>query len=147
MSRYAPKKPRGRGDPGATQAFTISAADVLNALPPPPSVTPAAAPQVVTVDYATTDQRRIYRETVPVPVPIPTASSSSNDAGTAPSVDDPPLSIPNWAPFFRDDGMDNAEDNTAEPSAQEHARRYVNSVSPQFTLSFREPNVSIRTPR
>ena len=85
------------------------------------------APQLVTVDYATTDQRRIYRETFPVP--IPTTSSSNDDSGSAPSVDDPPLSIPNWAPFFRDDGMDDAEDNTAEPSAQEHARRYVNSVS------------------
>ena len=127
MSTYAPKKPRGRGDPGATQTFAISAADVLNALPPPPSVTPTAAPQLVTVDYATTDQRRIYRETFPVP--IPTTSSSNDDSGSAPSVDDPPLSIPNWAPFFRDDGMDDAEDNTAEPSAQEHARRYVNSVS------------------
>ena len=130
MSKYAAKKPRGRGDPDATQTFCISAAEALNSHPPPPSVTPAAAPQVVTVDYATTDQRRIYRETVPVP--IPTTSSSSNDSGTTPSVDDPPLSIPNWAPFFRDDGMDDAEDNTAEPSAQEHARRYVNSVSPRL---------------
>ena len=127
MSKYAAKKPRGRGDPDATQTFRVSAADVLNALPPPASVTPTAAPQVVTVDCATTDQRRIYHKTLPVP--IPTTSSYSNDASAAPSVDDPPLSIPNWAPFFRDDGMDDAEDNTAEPSAQEHARRYVNSVS------------------
>ena len=129
MSKYAPRKPRGRGDPSASQEFAASAADALAARQPPSSAPPWATPEVVSIDHATPDGRRIYRQNVPVPAA--TNSPASVQPQPDPSVDDPPLtyhSIPDWAPFFRND-IEDAEENGAEPAAQERARRYVNSVS------------------
>ena len=130
MSKYAPRQPRGRGDPSASQDFLASAADALTAPKPVPSIPPSQIPEVVAIDQATADGRRIYRENVPIPAATSSAVQDVEPQPT-PSVSDPPLdlhSLPAWAPFFRDD-TDDAEDNGAEPAAEEHARRYVNSVS------------------
>ncbi len=108
-----------------SEDFYISASAATNRRSA--SITPSLPEgESVSIEQPTADGRRVHRETLP----IPTSSLSSRSASPAPSSGLPPLTvntIPDWDTFFRPD-----EDHSAPSMAnelQEHARRYVNSVS------------------
>ena len=126
---------RNRVVEDALQDFSISAAEAIThattAVPGPASVPQAA--EVVSIETTTADRRRIYHEFLPIPTSVQANASASSESAPnqSASINVPPLtvnSIPDWSPFFREDVNFTSGDDT-EPLIQEHARRYLNSVS------------------
>ncbi len=113
-------------DPDASEDFFISASDALRN--GRASSTPAGTGQSVSLEEATADRRRIHRETVPVPTPTAAAATTSTDANHF-SPDSLPYtlqSIPDWDTFFQ---PQEPSQEDASAVLEEHARRYLNSVS------------------
>ncbi len=131
-------KLRALQDDTAVEDFTITAADAVRQRSHSSTPSTLNPGQTVSVDEASTDRRRIRREAVTFPTPA-TADAAPTQALAA-NANDPPLtakSIPDWAAFFRED--DNTVVQPAEASAlEEHARRYLNSVS-ALTFRSRDP--------
>ncbi len=132
MSSASSKSKRARrarveADPDASEDFFISASDaVRNGRA---SSTPVPATQSVSLEQATADRRRILRETVPVPVPttLPAKSTEGNEFSPE-SLPYTVHSIPDWDGFFQPQDV-SQEDSDPSAVLEEHARRYLNSVS------------------
>ncbi len=121
------RRARAEVDPDASEDFFISASDALRN--GRASSTPVGTGQSVSIEEATADRRRIHRETVPVPTPT-AAPATAADANNF-SADSLPYtlqSIPAWDTFFQpQEPCQEQEDASAV--LEEHARRYLNSVS------------------
>ena len=125
-----------------SEVFFVSAAAAAAARPPsnlgfslPSPATPASSSQFVSLDTVTSDQRRIIREILPIPSrPIPGLSNPSMASSPPeltthyPSIND----IPNWDQFFV--GDDEIITVDVDTEVEEHARRYLNSVSAHYAM-------------
>ncbi len=118
------RRTRVEVDPDASEEFFISASDALRN--GRASSNPAPATQPVSLEQATADRRRILRETIAVPTATPAPAPATPSDAVPGSIPYTLQSIPEWDAFFSPQDV-SEEDPTAV--LEEHARRYLNSVS------------------
>ena len=119
-------------DPDCFQSFYISSLEAIRNAPAR-HTEQTSSQQTVSLDTASADKHRILRESLPIPpIPAAAASSASPAVATDFDVNAAPItlqSIPYWDSFFRDDEESVEYQLDANTEVEEHARRYINSVS------------------